>query len=152
MKLKKQHGFSLTELVVVIVVISILVAISSIGMNIYLKDARDNERATKTAIIVEALEKYYDKNGEYPSCNSISASNLATAAAVLDGIDEQTFMTPQSSANSIRCTAVASATNDVFNYTSTPATPASQAQPNYILGYWHEDKGGMVTESSRRGN
>lgn len=149
--LKHRNGFSLIEVAIVIIVVAILATISSVGMTTYLRDSRDTERATKISILVEALEKYYDKNGEYPSCASVSNTNLASAAAVLGGIDEQTFMAPQTDTNAISCTATASSTVDTFTYIATPAVPVGTAPLNYSLSYWGEDANALVTTKSRRG-
>ena len=66
-----RRGFTLVELIVVIVVIAILATLATLGFNRYLEDGRDNRRTANATTIAEALEKYYDKNGEYPSCANV---------------------------------------------------------------------------------
>ena len=87
---KASNGFTIVELLVVIVVIGIL---STIGYVVYAgaqKDARDSQKAAKMTVISAALEEYYDENGEYPSCEDMTS---ATAGDILD-IDQSNFIAP----------------------------------------------------------
>lgn len=102
----KQKGFTLVELTVVIVVIAILVAISTFGLRQYQEDSRDARRAASITTISESLEKYYDKNGEYPSCSDITAPASEVTSSVLVGIDQSALVVPgsdESVTNSIKC-------------------------------------------------
>ncbi|UTX51052.1 prepilin-type N-terminal cleavage/methylation domain-containing protein [Candidatus Saccharibacteria bacterium TM7i] len=152
---RKQKGFTLIELVIVVAVIIILTSIAAAGMTIYLKDARDNERAGKMTILVEALERYYDQNGEYPSCAVLSDSNVSSAAQALGGIDLQTFVAPsaeEGTTNSINCSSdQPTGQPDTFNYSSTPAVASNTAMRNYTLRYWSEGNNSVETVMGRRG-
>lgn len=65
--LRRKNGFTIVELVVVIAVIGILLAVTTLTYRQVQREARDNQRATAAATIASALETYYDKNGEYPA-------------------------------------------------------------------------------------
>lgn len=59
-------GFTITELLIVIVIIGILAAITLVQYNGTQGRARDAQRRTDIANITKALEQYYADNGSYP--------------------------------------------------------------------------------------
>lgn len=63
---KPAAGFTIVEISIVVIVIVILVAITSATIAANLTRARDTARESDVATIMNALEKYYDQNGEYP--------------------------------------------------------------------------------------
>lgn len=65
---KTTNGFTIVEILVVIAIIGILATIGILSYSRVQANARDMQRSSKITIIAEALEKYYDKNGEYPGC------------------------------------------------------------------------------------
>lgn len=68
-----KEGFTIVELLIVIVIIGILAAISIVSYNGVAAKARDAQRVQDIQTIAKALELYYVDNGEFPS--SICASN-----------------------------------------------------------------------------
>ena len=62
----RQQGFTIVELLIVIVVIGILAAISIVAYNNIQQMARDGQRAQDIKTITKALEMYYIDNGKYP--------------------------------------------------------------------------------------
>lgn len=66
---QKQTGFTLVELLIVIVVIAILAAISVVAYNGIQERARDSQRTSDVSNITKALEMYYLDNGRYPAIN-----------------------------------------------------------------------------------
>ena len=79
-----KQGFTIVELVIVIVVIAILAAISIVAYNGIQQRARDTQRKSDVATLTKALELYYTDNGSYPSCygsTSINAGWCTTADA-----------------------------------------------------------------------
>lgn len=63
---KTINGFTLVELLIVIVVIGILAAITLVAYNGVQAKARDSNRQSGISDIVKALELYYIDNGSYP--------------------------------------------------------------------------------------
>lgn len=65
------RGFTIIELLIVIVVIAILAAITIVAYNGIQQRARDSQRKSDVATIQKALELYYLDNGFYPpgSCS-----------------------------------------------------------------------------------
>lgn len=91
----QKHGFTVIELIVVISIISLLVAISILAYNQVQKQSRDDEKNADITMVQNQLEKYFEKNGEYPpgcprpTCTSwfltdnTSSSQMINSAATL---------------------------------------------------------------------
>ena len=65
--MKSRSGFSIVEVGIVIVVIAILATIGTVSYLAIQREARDSKRDAQAQIIVNELEKYFDKNGAYPA-------------------------------------------------------------------------------------
>lgn len=63
------RGFTIVELLIVIVVIAILAAISIVSYNGIQQRARDSGRKTDITAVQNALGLYYIDNNGYPACN-----------------------------------------------------------------------------------
>lgn len=64
----RRRGFTIVELLVVIVVIAILTAISVISYSAIQSKARDSARYQSMASLEKAIDLYYIDNGGYPDC------------------------------------------------------------------------------------
>ena len=62
----KTKGFTLVELLIVIVVIAILAAISIVAYNGVTQKARDDERASDARNIINAAASYHADNDKWP--------------------------------------------------------------------------------------
>jgi prepilin-type N-terminal cleavage/methylation domain-containing protein len=62
----RTHGFTIVELLIVIVVIGILAAITIVAYNGIQSRARDTQRLTDVSNIMKMLEAYKAQNGAYP--------------------------------------------------------------------------------------
>ena len=152
------RGFTLIELIVVIAVIGILATITIVGFGRYQADTRDARRLASATAISEALEKYYDANGEYPSCSSVAAPVTAGTLSdqTLVGISEATLKAPQATAletNSIRCAANLTITgDDFFSYQGDGSTACTGSVSclKFRLSYKKESDGTIVYIDSRR--
>lgn len=72
--IKKQNGFTIIELIIVIVVVGILIAIViSTYSGIQVKE-RNSKRETDVQALQTQLEAFYSQNGYYPSLNDINNS------------------------------------------------------------------------------
>lgn len=72
----KQRGFTIVELLIVIVVIAILAAISVTAYNGIQQRARDSQRASDTAMLTKALELFYIDNGRYPQISGSGSTTI----------------------------------------------------------------------------
>lgn len=156
--MKTKSGFTVVEILIVISLIAILSALSIIVYNGSQKDARDSTRSSVTSLISEALEKYYDANGEYPSVASLVNNGGVTGQTVATklGISVSDLKTPRLPAGSDNpLTSTNPPTNDNITYTASSVTnnTSCQTDPNggcdqFTLQYISESSGLTVTVSS----
>ena len=81
---KYQSGFTIVELLIVIVIIGILAAITIVAFNGIQQRARDSQRSSDVGVITKALELYYIDNGAFPAgdgSTTINSSWSTTADA-----------------------------------------------------------------------
>lgn len=140
---KKTNGFTIIEILVVIAIIGILAAIGITSFTKIQIQARDKDRSSKATILAEALEKYYEQNGEYPNCSNISGVSSSSAAATLGNIDPNVLTVPSASdgVNSISCSDLIDDT-DTFAYVSVD-------QNSYTLKYKEEGTTSIKEVSNR---
>src|SRR5574342_865302 len=67
LKTSLQKGFTLVELLIVIVVIGILATLVIVTFTGIQQKARDNQRTTDVNAIYSHLQAYYAQNGSYPT-------------------------------------------------------------------------------------
>ena len=66
-RLREQKGFTLLELLLVIVIVSMLAFVLYPGLVAGPINARDADRKQDLSKIKNALERYYQENGSYPA-------------------------------------------------------------------------------------
>ena len=133
---KTISGFTIVELLIVIVVIAILAAISVVSYNGITQRARDAERQTEMGAIEKALEMYHADFGGYPNCaggtyipgQALGSCTQAGLAAAL--VPNYLSAMPTDPKNS---------GNDVYRYAygyrkTSPTTFTGDQSDNYITG------------------
>lgn len=93
---KSRSGFTIVELLIVIVVIAILAAITIVAYNGIQQRARDSQRKQDVATIQKALEMYYMDNGKYPpgSSTGMGIDAWSTTASTSSWADLETQLSP----------------------------------------------------------
>lgn len=95
LKKTSQKGFTIVELLIVIVVIGILAALVLNTFNGVQARARNTERQTDTKAIASQLEAYYAEKGGYPRWEQIN--DQPKMKTLLKGLDEGAAKAPQGS-------------------------------------------------------
>ncbi len=149
------RGFTIVELMIVVGIIGILTTLGFVSFSSIQSNVRDSQRASRIKIITEALEKYYDKNGEYPSCTAMSQTPSTVVSSTLPGLDPSVLSTPSASngTNSIlpSCADLTTGT-DGYAYVGdgSVACLTGSACLQYSLKYKEEGSGSVVSTVSRR--
>jgi len=145
LKLKSQKGFTIVELLIVIVVIGILAALVLNTFAGVQKRARDTERQTDVTALATQLEVYYNDKGGYPQFSQISSE--ATATAAFKGIDAGALKAPGKGFTLVTGT---SGSKDEYGYATTDCGGTSADNDKctgFTLSYVKEDGGATTKES-----
>ena len=137
----KQKGFTIVELLIVIVVIGILAALVITTFTGIQKKARDTERTTDVKALHGQIEAYFAQNGYYPILADVTTANLK-------GLDAGALVDPKGGS----LTSGAGDT-DQYGYAvtqsdgSTACTLAAQDCQKYVLTATLEGGGTYVKNS-----
>ena len=87
----KQKGFTIVELLIVIVVIGILAAISIVAYNGVTQKARDDQRISDARSIVNAAASYQAEKGSWPTAAELKAfDTVKLSGSAADRIGQAT--------------------------------------------------------------
>lgn len=132
--LNKQQGFTIIELLVVIVIIGILVALLLPNLFSAQQRARDTERKNDLKTIQQQLEAYYSDNNFYPG----AATELVTDGYMDELPDPPQDDTYDYAPTADGTTACTTAAEDCQQYTLTADLendndPEADASGNYVV-------------------
>lgn len=82
--MKSKSGFTLIEVMVIVVVIAIIAGISVMGYNVQIKSAHDSKSSVNLLSLADALDKYYSTNGNYP----VTCGHSGHAVLDCDNVDD----------------------------------------------------------------
>lgn len=154
--MKSRSGFTLVELLVVVIIIATLATVTLVTYAAQQREANDNARKGNATTISEALERYHAENHEYPSVrdlvNNYAGNTGDVVAAKLD-IDKTALVMPNMTGTNALSSTAASASNNYITY-SGPNVTACQTTvgggcTEFTLQYIEED-GDTVTINSRK--
>jgi len=91
--LKKQKGFTIVELLIVIVVIGILATLVIVTFTGIQKKARDSQRQTDINAVNSQIAAFYTNYGFYPSLADMNSSAFRTA--YMKGLDPESLKDPK---------------------------------------------------------
>ena len=137
---KATRGFTIVEIAVVIAVIALLATIGVVVYTTIQNDSKKSQAEGMVNVMRSALERYYDKNGEYPSANTLASGgdgrNLSNAqyqtiAQTLDvpasALVQSNFKFVPCSVSGSACTPATADTKSVFYFTRTAADVSGNA-------------------------
>ena len=154
---QKQSGFTIVELLIVIVIIGILAGLvitTFVGIQ---ARARDSERQTDINAVQKQLEAYYAQNGAYPTLANITDSTWRSGNGFK--LDPKAIQDPTGQTN-IAGTAASATNKTTYGYVTTascgaatdntggalnPATPCT----TYTVSAWLEAKGAVYSQSNQ---
>lgn len=107
----KQSGFTIVELLIVIVVIGILAGLVITTFNGIQQKARDTERETDIKALHGQIEAFSAQKGYYPSLTDMNDRTATTGfvAVNLKGLDAGAFQDPKGTATALVATPAANA-------------------------------------------
>lgn len=111
----KQKGFTIVELLIVIVVIGILAGLVVTTFTGIQQKARNTERETDIKAIHGQVEAYYAQNGRYPTLSNLNDSSWRSSN--MKGLDPEALKDPKGSAQTL----VGSPAANSYAYAATPA-------------------------------
>lgn len=157
--IKNNNAFTIVEIIIVVTIISVLSALAVTTYTGTRQDARDAARYGNATIISEGLEKYYEKNGEYPSVASISNSNSSNTGQIVAeklSIPVDSLVMPKMPSSTTNGITTGDPANDYIAYIGHSDTDNNACQNNvnagcdsYVLRY-KEENGNTKEIVSRR--
>lgn len=94
---QRQSGFTIVELLIVIVIIGILATLVIVTFSGVQQRARDSERKTDINAIAGQLEAFYATNGFYPPAADIVSGTFRSANEIR--IDDKAFADPSNASD-----------------------------------------------------
>lgn len=135
---RKQQGFTIVELLIVIIVIGILATLVLVTFTGIQQSARNTQRQTDVKAVASHLETYNAKNAYYPVADDLN--NVTTATWVADnlkGLDKESTRDPKGTVYTFATTA----TSNQYGYAVTPTgcdNSAGNECTGFTLGYVEE--------------
>lgn len=120
--LKKSKGFTIVELLIVIVVIGILATLVIVTFSGIQQKGRDSQRKTDINALQSHIEAYYAQTGTYPTAAMLNTAAFRTAN--MKGLDPEALKDPKATGADINA-GVSSATQ--YGYVATAAGAACPA-------------------------
>src|SRR5664279_3348052 len=132
LKKRSQQGFTIVELLIVIVVIGILAALVITTYSGIQQNGRNTERTTDLKAVQGQLEAYYAQNGSYPATTELgttSATNVTFIQSKMKGLDKEALRDPKGAATdySLVSGTTATATKYAYSVTQDDGTTACTA-------------------------
>lgn len=128
---KKQSGFTIVELIIVIVVIGILALITITAFSGVTQRARNTERQADIKAIYSSLEYYATNNGGYPSQADLVNAAWRTGNN-MKGLDVEALRDPSQASGGVPAAGTAAPTAvGAYVYS---ATPTSCVSPTVAAG------------------
>jgi general secretion pathway protein G len=164
LKQNRQSGFTIVELMIVIVIIGILAGLVITQIIGATAKARDTERKTDLDQVSNQLEVYYAKNGFYPTLNNVNnATGMTTWRAGNNfsaGDAAKSLADPSNASTTTLSTTAPTAVGGAYSYVPTPSgctagtdtagATITSATPctGYALTAWLESPAGAYVKTN----
>jgi prepilin-type N-terminal cleavage/methylation domain-containing protein len=132
-----QKGFTIVELLIVIVVIGILAALVITTYNGIQQKGRNTERQTDAKALQGQLEAYYAQNGGYPADGAMTETFIGTS---MKGLDKEALRDPKAAVGAFTLGTAASANQYGYDAAPDGCTTAANDCVSYTLTYREEGK------------
>lgn len=148
-----QKGFTIVELLIVIVVIGILAMLVLNTFSGVQQKARDTERQTDATSVAKQLEAYFAQNGGYPLTTQFvsganDAAKITAATTLLKGTSDNAYTAPSLAAGTFSWITTGPAANkDNYSYVPASCTAAVDSCQSFVITYFKEN-GGVQTIKS----
>lgn len=126
---RKQSGFTIVELLIVIVVIGILAAIVITTFTGVQKKGRDADRKSDINAIYSQVEVYFAENQKYPTLANLNDDTWRDAN--VKGLSDDTIHAPNSTTDMV----ATGGTTSNYQYTPTPANCDNTATNGDCTGF-----------------
>jgi len=143
---KRQSGFTIVELLIVIVIIGILATLVIVTFSGIQQKARDTKRKTDINALDSHVEAFYANTGNYPT---LAAINDATWRSTnMKGLDPAALQDPKGSAQTL----AGASTATVYGYSNPTACSGATITDtctDFVLTATLEAGGGTATYSKQ---
>lgn len=131
---KTQSGFTLLELLIVISIIAILIAVSSVSYTVAQKKTRDSKRRGDMKNVQNAFEQYNAANGSVYStnCDTMATGGGLAAGKPDDPLSPTVHYTYSCSSTSTYCVCATLEGSGTGNATSTSCAYGTGSGANYF--------------------
>jgi type IV pilus assembly protein PilA len=129
-----QKGFTIVELLIVIVVIGILATLVLVTFTGIQKKARDSQRQTDIQAVNSQVAAFYTNYGFYPTLADLQSSSFVST--YLKGLDPQALVDPKGPSKTIGATVAA----DQYSYVAS-GTGCTNTTANALTGGVPVDNG-----------
>ena len=144
--ISKQRGFTLLEVMVVVIIIGILAAIAYPSYLRYVRDARLQNAKTELALAQNMLEKYYAQNSSFRKSGSptVYPDEILTNIQGNNVFFNIDFYTEDNAGTGLTCNP-ATASNDQYCLYAAPIKSTNDGETRFIF----TDATGVIQECER---